>query len=304
MSPSVPAPQPARQRLIGILLLMGAVACFACIDASAKWLNRSMHPMQTVTVRYLGSFFVISLLLNPRTHPGIMRTRRPWLQIARATCLVVMSLCMFTALRTLPLTVVTSIAFVSPLITAILASPMLGEALGPRRVAAIIVGFIGVLVVTRPWGGSFHPAMLLVVLTASLNALYSIATRLLAAHDSPRTTMFYTGLVAASVVLPLLFFVWTTPTTPRVWFVMFLFSVFGALGHWMLILAHSRAPASVLAPFFYSQIIWAVTLGFFIFDEVPDRWTVLGGVIVMSSGLYLLYRERVRQRSPSVDVGV
>jgi drug/metabolite transporter (DMT)-like permease len=293
-----------RQRLAGIGLLLGAVACFACIDACAKWLNRGMPPLQTVAIRYLGSFILIAFLLNPRSHTGIMHTQRFGLQIARATCLVIMSVCIFTALRYLPLTMVASISFVSPLVTAVLAAPILGESLGPRRVAAVFVGFAGVLVVTRPWTGHFHPAMLLAVLTAFLNAIYSITTRLLAAHDSPRTTMFYTGLVSAIVVAPILPFVWETPASPSTWLIILLFCTAGALGHWLLILAHARAPASVLAPFFYSQLIWATLIGTIVFGESPDRWTMIGGGIVISSGLYLLYRERVRHRRPSVDVGV
>jgi drug/metabolite transporter (DMT)-like permease len=294
----------ARQRLAGIGLLLGAVACFACIDASAKWLNRSMHPMQTTTVRYLAGFLVIGLFLNPLRKPGIMRTKRPWLQCARATCLVVMSMCMFTALRHLPLTVVTSIAFVAPLLTALLSAPMLGETLGPRRVIAVIVGFIGMLVITRPWTGSFHTAMLLALLTACLNALYSIATRVLAAYDPPETTMFYTGLVSAVLVVPVGPFYWEAPGSLGVWAVIALFALFGALGHWLLILAHMRAPASMLAPFFYTHLVWATVLGAVVFSELPDRWTILGGLIVISSGLYLLYRERVRHKKPSVDLPV
>ena len=241
-----------------------------------------MPPLQTVAIRYLGSFILIAFLLNPRSHPGIMHTQRFGLQIARAICLVIMSVCIFTALRYLPLTMVASISFVSPLVTAVLAAPILGESLGPRRVAAV----------------------LLAVLTAFLNAIYSITTRLLAAHDSPRTTMFYTGLVSAIVVAPILPFVWETPASPSTWLIILLFCTAGALGHWLLILAHARSPASVLAPFFYSQLIWATLIGTIVFGESPDRWTMIGGGIVISSGLYLLYRERVRHRRPSVDVGV
>ncbi|MSU65760.1 MAG: DMT family transporter [Opitutus sp.] len=292
------------QTLAGIALLASAVACFACIDASAKWLNRSMPPMQTVTVRYLSSFLISGLLLNPLRKPGIMRTRRPWLQCARAACVVVMSICTYTAFQYLPLTTLTSITFAAPLLVAVLAAPLLGETLGPRRAVAICIGFAGVLVVTRPWSGSFHWAMLLALATAGLNALYALATRVLAAYDPPQTTMFYTGLVGAISVLPIMPFVWHTPTSPQVWVVMGLFGLFGALGHWLLILAHLRAPASVLAPFFYTHLIWATALGAIIFQELPDRWTMIGGAIVMSSGLYLLYRERIRHRQPSVDVSV
>ena len=295
---------PARQHLAGIALVMAAVICFACIDASAKWLNRSMAPLQIAVIRYLGSFLLVTVLLNPVRNPGIMRSRRLRLQVARAACLVLMSLCIFTALRYLPLTQVTSIAFISPMIVAVLAAPILGETLGPRRIVAVLVGFAGVLVITRPWTGSFQPTLLLPVLTAGLNALYSITTRFLAAHDSPETTMFYTGLVSAIIVLPLAPFVWETPTLPQVWLVIGLLCTFGALGHWMLILSHMRAPASMLAPFFYTHLVWATILGAFVFGERPDRWTIIGAAIVMISGLYLLYRERVRHKRPSVDVPV
>jgi drug/metabolite transporter (DMT)-like permease len=146
--------------------------------------------------------------------------------------------------------------------------------------------------------------MLLAIVTAVLNAFYSLATRVLAGYDPPETTMFYTGLVGALMVLPIPLFFWQTPHLPQQWLVIALFSVFGALGHWLLILAHMRAPASALAPFFYTHLVWVTVLAALVFGEFPDRWTVLGGSIVISSGLYLLYRERVRHRSPSVDVPV
>jgi drug/metabolite transporter (DMT)-like permease len=292
------------QHFAGIALLVGATVCFACIDSSAKFLNRTMAPMQTLTVRYVGSFLVIVLLLNPRTRPGILRTTRPKLQVARGLGLVAASICLFTALSYLPLTTTTSITFSAPLLVALLARPLLGETLGPRRLAAVVAGFCGVLVVTQPWTGSFHPAMGLALLCAGLTALYTIITRILAVNDAPETTMFYTGLVGALTVLPLMPFVWRPPASAQTWMAMASMSIFGALGHWLLILAHKKAPASVVAPFFYSQLIWAVGLGALLFDELPDPWTLVGGGIVMSSGLYLLYRERQRGRLPSADVSV
>lgn len=294
----------ARAHLAGIVLMLGATMCFACIDSSAKLLNRTMAPMQTLTVRYLGSFLLVALLLNPRTKPGILRTSRPKLQIARGLGLVAASVCLFTALKYLSLTSTTSITFSAPLLVALLARPLLGEALGPRRFAAVLVGFCGVLVVTQPWTRSFHPAMGLALLCAGVTSLYTIVTRVLATNDAPETTMFYTGLVSAIAVLPVVPFVWKTPADPLTWVAMITMSIFGALGHWLLILAHRKAPASVVAPFFYAQLIWAVGLGALLFNEQPDRWTLLGGGIVVSSGLYLLSRERRRNRPPSVDPGV
>jgi drug/metabolite transporter (DMT)-like permease len=297
---AVPAPAPGA--LGGILLIVCAVLCFSCMDASAKWLARSVNPLQTIAARYLISFVAVAFFFNPRTRPGVLRTRSLRLQCGRGLCLVAATLSGFTAVRYLALTKLTSITFAAPLIVAVLAGPMLGERIGPRRVVAVAVGFIGVLVVTRPLSGHFHPATLLAVTAAFANALYSLLTRRLAAHDQPETTMFYTGLVGSIVMLPVLPFVWRTPASTGVWVVTIALGLFGALAHWLLILAHRRSGASVLAPFYYAQLLGAVALGFIVFGELPDRWTVAGSAIVTGSGLYLLYRERVRRTFPSTDV--
>ena len=283
-----------RRRLIGIALMIGAVACFACLDATAKWVNRSTDPIQTAAVRYLGSFLLVGAFFNPWTRTRILRTRRPWLQCARALCLVFATVCAFFALSFLRLTEVTSITFAAPLLVALLAGPLLGERIGARRLTAVLVGFAGVLVVTRPASGGLHPAALLAVAAACANALYSIATRFVAAYDPPETTLLYTGLVGSAVFVPVVPFVWVSPSSALGWALLAALGAFGALGHWVLILAHKRAPASVLAPFFYAQLLWATVLGFLVFGEVPDRWTLIGGAIVITSGLYLVSLERAR----------
>ncbi|MCX6955738.1 MAG: DMT family transporter [Verrucomicrobia bacterium] len=290
--------------LKGILILMGAVACFCCMDASAKWLNRDLKPLQIAGVRYFVSLLVVVAFLQPWRRPDLVRTKKLGLQCGRALCLVGSTLGFFLALRYLPLTQLTSISFSAPLATALLAGPLLGERIGPRRLIAVLVGFSGVLIVTRPFGHSVHPAALFAALAALSNAFYFLATRLLAAHDRPETTMLYTSLMGTLVVSPLLPFLWQTPSSPLVWAVLVALGGFGALAHWLLILAHRHAPASLLAPFFYVQIIGAALFGLVIFDESPDRWTVIGSSIVIGSGLYLLHRERVRHKFPSTDVAV
>ncbi len=310
MTPPEPAgtvaPDPAavrRDRLVGIALLCAAVACFACLDASAKWVNRTADPLQTAAIRYLGSFLVTVAFLNPWTRPGILRSRRPWLQCARALLLVLTTLCAFFALRHLPLTTNTSIGFAAPLIVTIIAGPLLGERLGPSRIAAVLVGFAGVLVVTRPGGEGFHPAMLIALAGALASALYSVATRSLAARDPTETTLLYAGLVGAGVFLPVLPFVWVTPAEPRTWMLLAGIVLLGTVGHGLLTLAHRRAPASVLAPFFYAQLLWASLLGLAVFGEVPDRWTLGGGAVVLASGLYLLRGERRSAGRPTTSPG-
>ncbi len=282
------------RRAVGMLLLVGAVGCFACLDATAKWVNQTTDPMLTVIARYLGSFLLTLLLCNPLTRAGLPRTRSFALQCARALCLVVATVSSFFAFRHLPLTQATSIVFVAPLLVALAAGPLLGEWPGPRRLGAVAVGFVGVLVVTRPWSGRIEPAVLLAVLTACANALYAVLTRLLAKRDRPLTTLFYSGLIGCAVVLPALPWVQGGAPPAPVWLAFAALGSFGAVGHFLLILAHARAPAATLAPFFYAQLLGATLLGWLVFGEVPSRWTALGGSIIAVSGLYLLYREQVR----------
>jgi drug/metabolite transporter (DMT)-like permease len=280
------------RRLVGIALMCGALICFAGLDSSAKWAGRSVDPLVTTWARYTFSVVLVSFVLNPITTPGLTRTRRPWLQIGRSLLLLVSTALNFLALQHLQLTQTVSIQFAAPLIIALLGGPLLGERIGARRLAAVIVGFLGVLVITRPGLGGVHPAALYSVAGAVCYALYNISTRFLAAHDSSATTLFYSGLAGVVVMTPILPFVWTTPPDLLTWVLLAATGMFGAVGHWLLILAHARAPAGVLAPFIYTQLLWMLAAGYLIFGDVPDRWTLVGAAIVIASGLYLLYRER------------
>jgi len=292
-----------RDRLLAITLMCGALMCFACLDTSAKWLNRYMDPIQTVWVRYIGSILFVTALINPVTHPGALKSNRLALQLARSLLLFLSTILNFFALRYLQLVETMSILFSTPLIVALIAGPLLGEWAGPRRLAAIAVGFVGVLVVTRPGIGGLHPAALLSVAGAFCYALYSLATRVLAAHDSSETTMVYSGFAGVVLTTPIIPFVWTAPPSLMVWLVMFAVGAFGALGHWLLIVAHRYAPAPVRAPFIYTQIVWMIALGLIVFGDVPDAWTLTGAGIVVLSGLYLLYREREQKTSASRTAG-
>lgn len=274
--------------------MCGALLCFSGLDATAKWLSRSLDPMLVVWARYAASVAFVSVVINPWTAPGLLRTRRPWLQAARSLVLLVSTALNFVALQYLQLDQTTSILFMTPLIVALLAGPLLGEWVGPRRLAAIAVGFLGVLIVTRP-GLGMHPAALLSVAGAVCYAFYGVWTRMLAGTDSSRTTMFYSGIAGVVVLTPALPLIWTTPPSFGVIAGMVAVGAFGALGHWLLILAHARAPAAVLAPFIYTQLLWMITLGYVFFGDTPDRFTLIGGAIVTASGLYLLYREKARQ---------
>jgi len=280
-------------RLTGIGLMCGAVIAFACLDATAKYLNLYMDTLQVVWARYTGGFVLAFLVSNPLSRPGLMRTGRPGLQILRAAMMLGSTVTNFMAFRYLQLDQALSILFSTPFLVAILAGPMLGEWIGWRRWIAILVGFAGVLLVTRPGIGGMHWAAIYSVGSAIFYSLYIVLTRVLSRTDPSDTTLFYANILGAAAMLPVLPFVWTMPDNPWLIFLMVVFGAFGSFGHYLLIAAHRLAPASVLAPFMYTQLLWATCFGYFVFGDMPNRWTLAGAAIVIASGLYLLHRERV-----------
>jgi drug/metabolite transporter (DMT)-like permease len=299
-----PAHEQRRQRLIGIALMCGAVACFACLDAMAKHLGGHMQPLQVVGMRFISAFFLALIFSNPLTRPGLFRATRPKLQIVRGLLMLATTIFNFLAFRYLQLDEALAILFSTPFLVAIMAGPILGEWVGWRRWSAIAVGFIGVLVVIRPGFGGMQWAALLSVASAIFYAGYAIATRLAMRHDNSETTLFYANLVGVVVMLPVLPLVWTAPPNGLDLLLLLAVGAFGSAGHFLLILAHHRAPASVLSPFMYIQLLWATTFGYLVFDNVPNRWTLAGAAIVVGSGLYLLYREqKVRGAVAPIEPG-
>jgi drug/metabolite transporter (DMT)-like permease len=283
-----------RQRLTGIALMCGAVACFACLDTSAKFLSREMSVVQVVWARYAGAFVFAFLLSNPITHPRLLYTARPAVQIGRAIALCLSSFLNFLALRYLQLDQALAITFSTPFVVAVLAGPILDEWVGVRRWAAIGVGFVGVLVVTRPGFGAIHPAALFSLAAAFTLAFYNVSTRLLARSDTSETTLFYSNIVGLVITTPMLPFVWTAPAGAREITLMAGIGALGSFGHYLLIVAHRFTPASALAPFMYTQLVWVIALGYTVFGDLPNDWTLAGAGIVVASGLYLLHRERIR----------
>ncbi len=293
------------RKWLGIVLLIAAVGCWACGDTGAKWLNAFMSPLEIVSLRYVISFALVVLFQRPWRNVKRLRTRRPALQIVRAITMLGATASGFAAMHYISLTENTSILFSSPLLIALLAGPFLGEWIGMRRLIAVIVGFGGVLVITRPGAeGGLPPAALFSVAAAIQMAIFAIVTRKLAGHDDSETTMFLSTMIGALIVTPVLIFVWTPPGDAHTWIVILLMSIFGTLGHWLLVLSHKHAPASTLAPFFYTQLLFATIAGFIVFNNVPDGWTLTGAAIIVASGLYLLHRERIRHVPPSEEMPV
>jgi drug/metabolite transporter (DMT)-like permease len=231
-----------------------------------------------------------------RAGPGFWRTRHLGLQLLRSAFLLCATGCFFAGLRYLPLAECSAITFLAPVLVVLLSGPLLGESPTRVRWVASIVGFLGILILVRPGSAIFHPAALLPMIAALGNALYLMITRKLL-DDSPYTTLFYSALVGTvglSFALP-----WEIADEPPGWrelagFV--LLGLFAGLGHWLVIGAYSLAPASLLTPLAYLQILWATSYGYLLFDQLPDRWSAVGMAVVVGSGLWLALQERRRPR--------
>ena len=283
-------PTDRAMRRAGILLQLTTIVFFSLLDSTGKWLNQHVPLLMMVWFRYFSATLLMLILVNPFRGPNVFVSHRPWTQFARAILLVSSTLFNFEALQTLQLAEATSIGFSLPLIVALLAGPILGEWVGPRRLIAIFIGFCGVLIVTRP-GANFKPAMFYSFGATFCYALYAVLTRMISAADSWRTTTLYTAM-SGLLLTPALPGHWVWPSSGFIWLMLFATGVFGGVAHWLLILAHQRAPAAILAPFVYTQIVWMTALGWLIFGDVPGPWTLVGGGVVIASGLYLWARER------------
>lgn len=286
-----------RQRLTGIAMMCAAVTCFSCLDTTAKYLVSSIPVMEIVWARYVVALAFSFAVSNPIAHPAIMKTGRPVLQVLRSGMLVVSTLLAFFALRYLQLDEAVSIVFTAPFLVAAMSGPLLGERIGWQRWGAIGVAFFGVLVIARPGLGGIHPAALLTLGAASFYALYLVTTRLLSRTDSNDTTLFYSNIVGAVVMSMVVPFVWVKPEGLFEIFLLVTLGAWGGFGHYLLILAHRLAPAGVLAPFVYIQIVSMTLLGYLVFRDVPSHWTLAGAAIIITSGLYLLRREQVEARN-------
>jgi drug/metabolite transporter (DMT)-like permease len=284
------------QQTRGILLMIAAFALFSFLDASAKFLLAELNAATIVFLRYLvGLAFALGWILASGDL-GLFRSVHPKTQFLRGFLLLSSTAFNFSALQYLQLAQTAAIMFSNPLWVCALSHVMLKERVGPRRWAAVITGFCGVLVIMRPAGVSFHPAMMLSLLAALSGALYQLTTRRVGADDRSETSLLHATFWGTVCALPAAAVELEMPSADH-WPLLVLAGFCGSFGHYLLIAAHRIAPASLLAPYSYTQILWMTMLGFVLFGDVPDRWTLIGAAIVVASGLYVFHREQVVKRA-------
>ncbi|MDB2407857.1 DMT family transporter [Jannaschia sp.] len=278
----------------GIALMLLAYLLFSMTDTSVKWLAVAGLPALQLAFLRFGVHLVLSTgPMLGRDHSGFTAPRsQAALMLLRGALLMVSTVGNFVALTYLDLTMTAAIMFSSPIIVCALSVPLLGERVGPWRWGAILLGFVGVLVVMRPWGADFHWAALASVTAATALALFSILTRRLAGVAAPRTMQLYAGLVGTIALAPAAWFVWDAPTSALDWTLMIGVGVSAWIGHHFFSAAHGYAPASVLMPFSYSFLLYLSVAGFLVFGTVPDAMTMVGATIIAAAGLIIWWRER------------
>ncbi|MCR9219765.1 MAG: DMT family transporter [Alphaproteobacteria bacterium] len=288
---------------LGIALVLGAMLIFATQDAVTKHLAQSYSTAQILWVRFV-FYAAFALLYSLRKKPlsQCLKSERPRLQIFRSLLILVEIGTFVVAIRVLSLAEIHSLMATFPLIVTAFSALFLKETVGIRRWAAVLVGFLGVLVILRPGVEALQPGALVALAAAAMFAGYTVLTRVVARHDDSETSLVYMAVIGAVATTAVGPFFWTPPTLAD-WGWLLLLSCTAATGHMLLIKALEAAPASTLQPFNYTLLVFATVIGYLVFDNLPDLWTVVGAGIVVASGLYTIYRERVRgARRPPPDI--
>ncbi|MFK7859400.1 MAG: DMT family transporter [Granulosicoccus sp.] len=290
---------------VGILWMLLTMCLFVSMDTVVKFLVQDFSPFQIVWARFFFHMAWLLVFLRENFFSSF-NTSSLKLQLLRSACLVLTTSLFFSGLRTTELSTATAIMFLSPIFVTVLAIPVLGESVGIRRITGVLIGFVGALIIVHPQSSAsgisdnagsanlsdWLPELghILLICAAASNAMYQIMTRKLRMVDSPTTTLLYSGVVGALIMTANAPTVWVAPDTYQ-WGLMALVGFLGCTSHFCLIRAFKNAPASLVVPFSYSSLLWAILFGFAVFGALPDRWTLAGASLIIASGLYIFYRE-------------
>lgn len=300
---SMPAPEknvgrraPARvdHPFKGIALILLSTVFLGCSDVTAKYLSTSLPSIEITWIRFLTFALIMVPAMLPASPLYAMATKRLGTHVMRGAALLGSSLFFITGLGFLPIAEASATGFVAPLFVTALSIVFLGEKVGLRRWFATALGLVGVLIILRPGTSAFHPAAFFPVVSAACWAGTLILTRMMSGREAVITTMAYSSLTGLAILTAIVPFVWVTPSWSAIALGIFI-GVASTAGQWIVVLAYRYGDASVLAPFSYTQLLWVSILGFFIFGELPDVWTITGAAFIVASGLYIAHRERIRR---------
>jgi drug/metabolite transporter (DMT)-like permease len=296
-APAIVADPPPQHTGLGIAYRVMAMACMAVLAATVKWTGQRGVPVfEIIFFRQAFAFVPLGLYIWRTTGPEVLRTRRPLGHLVRSGVGLLAMVCGFSALQHLPLTEATAFNFASPLFMTALSALVLAEPVGRHRWGAVAAGFLGVLVMVRPTPGHLNLAGVSLALGGAVGAAGAmVAIRQIAATERGPTIVFYFTLAGALMGLVGCLVHWVTPD-PLTFAMLVLGGIVGGVGQLLLTEAIRVAPVGVVAPFDYTQLVWATGLGFLVWGETPKPATIAGALIVAASGLYILHRELVRHR--------
>ena len=283
--------------LLGVALMLVAMAILPFIDVLAKFLGQQGMPiLMVVWARALfGGVMTLPFALRAEGS-RIFRPARPLHHLARAILLFTATFLFFQALKHLPITDALAIFFINPLVIVVLSALVLKEKVGPRRWAAVCVGFIGTMIIIRPGMGAVNPGTLYALGAGASLGAYFVMTRHIAGASDAMVLTFQTCAIGVALLTPLVMMVWQAPT-PAQWLMFAALGIVATIGHVCITRAYEQAEASLLAPLAFTEIIMATLVGWWFFDNLPDRWTVLGVAVLIASAIYISVRER-RLRAP------
>ncbi len=292
-APKAPTPRRSESGK-GILLMALGMFLFSAVDTGAKFLTEDLHPFQIVWTRQLG-LLAGAIFLIITSGRAILRTAHPRLQVLRGAVAAGSASLFIFAVSYVPLADAVAVSFVAPFMVTLMGALILREPVGIRRWAAVLIGFVGTLIVIRPGLGVVHPAAGLVILAAFFFAIRQIISRALSDTDKTGTTIVYTALVCSAILTLPLPFVWQTPNGQQIMILVGIAAIAG-IAEVCVIKALEMAMAVVIAPVHYTLMIWGTFYGFLVFGQLPDFWTWTGAAIVVASGVYTLRREYVVSR--------
>ncbi|MEO1249016.1 MAG: DMT family transporter [Pseudomonadota bacterium] len=275
---------------LGLAYMLAGMSLFATTDAIAKLLTENLSPLQVVWSRQFGLLAGVLIFIAIRGL-GVLRTSQPKLQIGRGVLAACSATLFIMGISYMPLADAVAITFVAPFMVTIMGAVLLKEPVGIRRWTAVVIGFVGTLIVIRPGMGVFHPAAILLILAAAAFAGRQVLSRVLANGDGTGTTVAYTAIVSWGLLCLPIPFVWQMPETGRDFALLAIIAVCAAGGETLIIMALDIAHAVVLAPVQYILLLWGTMYGFVLFGQLPDGWTILGAIIIMATGIYIVQRE-------------
>jgi drug/metabolite transporter (DMT)-like permease len=294
---SASAPPPTDRILRAILSIIFSVLCFSVLNAMSKTLSQTYPVIEVIWGRYIFAFVFMVAIFLPRAGMALFRWHNVPSQIVRGLLLFFSSFLYFHGIVDMPLASAASISLTSPLIVTALSSSFLGEPVGPKRWAAVMVGFVGALIVVRPGSAHFEWHSLWIVGSTISSSLYQLFSRRYGQAERPDASATMATIVGTAVALPMLPFEWVTPTFGWHWVLFVGMGIMAGVGHYFLTIAYSQAPAAVVAPFNYVQLLGAALLGYLVFGDFPDFWTWVGAGVIICSGLYLGHIERQRHQA-------